>query len=378
MDAAGSVRLGELLPDRPYFARPPAYPTHQTYASLADLVTCVAMLGAFQGGAVLLLLSVFFAHVLAPAVVSLRRRVRIGPRHRPLSRPAAILLLYLTVFVPGAFVWRGTQDAAVHWVHVTAPAAVERLFSGGNFEPFERLIARAPISPGAQRRIVRRLERAMSYVEREVRTTLNELIAAARYARWLAVTPILAFLLLTAAPGFQRSTLRVLPRGHLQWRAEEYLRDVNSALAGYVRAQAAAAVIVGVECVAGFALLGLPSAVSLGVAAGVLELVPAIGPLTALLVAGSQAGDRVLVVIVFLSALRIVQDYVIYPRLIRHRMHMSTIAVILTIWIGAALAGAAGVILAIPVAGFLSVSFRHWREYRDIERLVRSTEESRR
>jgi len=330
------------------------------------------MLGAFQGGAVLLLLSVFFAHVLAPAVAALRRRVRIGRRQRPISRPGAILLLYLVVFVPGTFLWRSAQDDAIHWVHVTAPAAVERLFSGGNFEPFERLIARAPVSAGARRGLTARLERAMSYVEREVRTTLNELIAAARYARWLAVTPFLAFLLLTAAPGFQRSTLRVLPHGHLQWRAEEYLRDVNSALAGYVRAQAAAALIIGVVCVAGFAVLGVPSAVSLGVAAGVLELVPAIGPLTALLVAGSQAGDRVLAVIAFLGALRIVQDYVIYPRLIRHGMRMSTIAVILTIWIGAAAAGAAGVILAIPVAGFLSVSFRHWREYRDIERLVRS------
>ena len=330
------------------------------------------MLGAFQGGAVLLLLSVFFAHVLAPAVAALRRRVRIGRRQRPISRPGAILLLYLVVFVPGTFLWRSAQDDAIHWVHVTAPAAVERLFTGGNFEPFERLIARAPVSAGARRGLTARLERAMSYVEREVRTTLNELIAAARYARWLAVTPFLAFLLLTAAPGFQRSTLRVLPHGHLQWRAEEYLRDVNSALAGYVRAQAAAALIIGVVCVAGFAVIGVPSAVSLGVAAGVLELVPAIGPLTALLVAGSQAGDRVLAVIAFLGALRIVQDYVIYPRLIRHGMRMSTIAVILTIWIGAAAAGAAGVILAIPVAGFLSVSFRHWREYRDIERLVRS------
>jgi predicted PurR-regulated permease PerM len=109
----------------------------------------------------------------------------------------------------------------------------------------------------------------------------------------------------------------------------------------------------------------------------VLELVPAIGPLTALLVAGAQAGDRVLAVIAFLGALRVVQDYVIYPRLIRRGMRMSTIAVILTIWLGAAVAGAAGVILAIPVAGFLSVSYRHWREYRDIERLVRSTAGSR-
>jgi len=329
------------------------------------------MVGVLQGGAVLLLLSVFFAHMLAPAVAAMRRRVRIGPRQRPISRPLAIVLIYLAVFVPGAFIWRGEKDHAVHWVGVTAPRAVERLFTGGNFEPFERLIARAPLSAIARRGLVLRLERFVSYVEREVRATLNELIAAARYAEWLVVAPVLAFLLLTAAPGFQRSTLRVLPHGHLQWRAEEYLRDVNSTLAGYVRAQSAAAVIVGIVCVAGFVVLGLPSAVSLGVAAGVLELVPAIGPLTALIVAGSQAGDRVLAVIAFLGVLRVVQDYVIYPRLIRHGMHMPTLAVILTIWIGAALAGAAGVILAIPVSGFLSVSWRHWREYREIERLVR-------
>jgi predicted PurR-regulated permease PerM len=120
-------------------------------------------------------------------------------------------------------------------------------------------------------------------------------------------------------------------------------------------------------------MLGATSAVSMGVAAGILELVPAIGPLTALLIAISQAGDRVLPVIAFLGALRVVQDYVIYPRLVRRGMHLSTPAVILTIWIGAALAGAGGVIFAIPMAGFLSVSLRHWREYRDIERLVRAS-----
>ena len=107
-----------------------------------------------------------------------------------------------------------------------------------------------------------------------------ELITGARYARWLAVVPVLAFMLLAGAPVFQRSALRVLPHGHLQWRLEQYLRDVNSALAGYVRAQTAAGLIVGLTCVAGFALLGIGSAVSFGVLAGILELVPAIGPLT--------------------------------------------------------------------------------------------------
>jgi len=126
--------------------------------------------------------------------------------------------------------------------------------------------------------------------------------------------------------------------------------------------------------VAGFLLLGTRSAVSLGVLAGILELIPAIGPLTVLLIATSQ-GDKVVAIVLFLLGLRLVQDYVVYPRLVRRGMHLSTFAVILTVWIGAVLAGAAGVIIAIPAAGFISVSIRHWREYRELERLLKSASE---
>src|SRR4051812_1036489 len=179
------------------------------------------MPGVIQGGAVLVLLSVFFAHVLAPAVVAFRRRIVIGPRQRPISRPVAIVLLYLLVFVPGGLLWRSARGAAVRWVHETAPAAVERLFGGGNFAPFERAIMRAPIPDNLRRGASARLERLLGYIERETRATLDDMIAAARYAEWLVVAPVLAFVLLPAAPGVPRSTLRALPRRHFQVRAGE-------------------------------------------------------------------------------------------------------------------------------------------------------------
>jgi predicted PurR-regulated permease PerM len=331
------------------------------------------MLRLIEGAGVLLLLSVFFAYMLAPVVPPVRRRIRIGRRRRPISDAAAILLLYLVIFVPGAFLWQMTQPAVRHWVAVTAPASVDRLFASGTIAPLEPVFARAPLPSGVRETLMRGSARVAGALERSTRGTLAELITAAKYAAWLAVAPIVAFLLLTGAPAFQRSALRVLPRGHLQWRVEEYLRDVNSALAGYVRAQAAAGLIVGAVCAAGFALLGVPSAISLGVLAGILELVPAIGPLTVLLIASSQ-GERLVSIVLFLVALRVIQDYVVYPRLVRRGMHLSTLAVILTVWAGAVLAGAAGVIIAIPAAGCLSVSMRHWREYREIERLVRDRE----
>ena len=330
------------------------------------------MLRAIEGFGVLLLLSAFFAYVVAPTVAAIQRWVRVGPRQRPLSKSAALALIYLLLFVPAALIWRASSADVTHWVRVTAPEAVNRLFAGSDTRAFPAFIRRLPLPDSWGQSAAERAEQAIAYVEREARGTLADMIAAADQAIWLVAVPIVAFALLTGLPAFQRSALRVMPRGHLQWRAEEYLRDVNSALAGYIRAQTAAALIVGILSVAGFFAIGLPSAISIGVAAGVLELVPAIGPLTTLLIAAPQAGGRLLAVVVFLIALRVVQDYVIYPRLIRHGMHLSTAAVIFTIWIGAALAGAAGVILAIPAAGFLSVSWRHWREFREIERLLSS------
>ena len=43
------------------------------------------MLRIVEGAGALLLLSVFFAYLMAPAVAGVRRRVRFGPRQRPVS-----------------------------------------------------------------------------------------------------------------------------------------------------------------------------------------------------------------------------------------------------------------------------------------------------
>ena len=335
------------------------------------------MLRVIEAGCILLLLAMFFAYVVAPAVDAVSRRVRLGRRRRPLTRPSAIVLVYIVLFASGALAWHFAAPIVERWVRVTAPAVIDRVFSGGNRPAaVDRLYARAPL-PGRVKELAARVTTTfLAYVEGEVRGALDDVVGATRYVRWLVVPPVVAFLLLAYAPGFRRSALRVLPHGHLQWRGEEYLRDVNSALAGYVRAQLAAGVIIGVVCTAVFWLFHLPNAVSMGIVAGVLELVPVIGPLTVVLMATGQTDQHAVAVVLVLAALRIVQDLVVYPRLIRHGMHLSSAAVILSVWCGAALNGAAGVILAIPFAGFLSVSFRHWREYQAIEDLVRTSARS--
>ena len=326
-----------------------------------------------EAACILLLLAAFFAYLLAPAVDAVRRRVRVGRRRRPVPRAAAILLLYLLLFVPAGLAWGRAAPAVERWIRETAPAAIARIFVTENrHAAVDRVTGLLPMPADIKPDATRATIAMVGYVEDHIRAALGDMVAAARYVRWLVVVPVVSFALLAYAPAFSRSALRLLPRGHLQWRGDEYFRDVNSALAGYVRAQVAAGVVVGLVCAAAFSWFGLPSALSLGTLAGVLELIPVIGPLSVMVIAAGQADQHALAITLFLIAYRGVQDYLVYPRLIRRGMHLSSAAVILAVWCGAALDGAAGVILAIPVAGFLSVSLRHWREYREIERLVRS------
>jgi predicted PurR-regulated permease PerM len=124
--------------------------------------------------------------------------------------------------------------------------------------------------------------------------------------------------------------------------------------------------LIGIVCSIGFSLIGLPYALSVGTVAGVLEFIPLVGPFTvalvAVVIAGFYSMKQALAVVIFLAVLRVVQDYVIYPRIIGHGTHLHPLAVIVAILGGAELAGVVGIFLAIPVAGILSVCYRHWLE----------------
>jgi len=80
--------------------------------------------------------------------------------------------------------------------------------------------------------------------------------------------------------------------------------------------------------------------------------------------------QQALGVVQFLGIVRIVHDYIVYPRIIGHGLPLHPFAVIVAILCGAALAGVPGVFLAIPTVAILSVGYRHWLEHTSSEALV--------
>ncbi|MGH9346383.1 MAG: AI-2E family transporter [Vicinamibacterales bacterium] len=344
--------------------------------TLTTLVVLAVVFEQFAATGVLLvvLLSFVATYLLAPGIERVRHASVTTRRGRPLSRGFAVLVIYGAVAAAVLPVW-------VLAAHRVAPAlermsAIVPLHTARFIDHLRasEIWADSLGLPPAIQRAVGSVTRTVSRsVADEARSLGAELAGIRRLVPWLSIVPVVAFLLLTRWTRFRRSTTRVLPTPHLQWRGNEFLRNLNSLLAAYTRAQAMSGVIVGLLCWAGFGALGLPYPGTLGLAAGLLEMIPLAGPLIVAIVATAVASDGVLAVLAFLAALRVVQDYVIYPRLISQAMKLHPLAVVLALWAGAALGGLVGVCLAVPVVGVLQVTLRHWREYRDIEDLVEET-----
>jgi predicted PurR-regulated permease PerM len=200
-----------------------------------------------------------------------------------------------------------------------------------------------------------------------IRGSFLALVGALSYLPWLLLIPILAFFLLKDAATLRRLLVKALPH-HGQLRGHRLFEELNATLAAYTRAQLLACILVGSLCGVGFAVLGIPYPLLLGVLAGVLEFIPLVGPLVlatvAVVVGALHAPMLALWALGFLGVLRLVEDYVIYPRLIRRGIQLHPLAVILAVLAGAQLDGVAGMFLAVPIMAIASVVYRHWLEWR--------------
>src|SRR5207237_6202016 len=108
---------------------------------------------------------------------------------------------------------------------------------------------------------------------------------------WLALIPILAFFLLKDGASLRRTFLKALPHDG-QLRGHRLFDELNATLAAYIRAQLLACVLVGTLCGIGFAVIGIPYPVLLGVLAGVLEFIPLVRPLVLATVAAGVGALR--------------------------------------------------------------------------------------
>lgn len=146
--------------------------------------------------------------------------------------------------------------------------------------------------------------------------------------------------------------------------------QVDYVLGRFLRGALMLVAIMSVATYIGLRLLGVPYALVLAPVAGVLELIPLIGPFLAAtpavllaLVYPSPFGwspvVSAIVVALMYTVLRLLEDYLIIPNVIGRYVHLNPVLTIFAILAGGALFGVSGMLLAIPTAAILRIVFNY-------------------
>lgn len=314
----------------------------------------------------LLVLSVFFAYLIDPLVILIRHPFKQRSLEKWMPRSFAIVIAYIFVFaVLGLAISniapRVVDQAKEFGTNIPTYGTAIRDRANDLSRRFDRL--RIPDEVQAE------LNKKAADLGSSVTSAVgNFVLNSVSYLPWLLLVPILAFFFLKDVNLFRLSILRMFPAGRWRMRAESVMADVNTTLAAYTRAQIISCILIGLICTAGFYILGLKYALLLGILAGIFEFVPLLGPaaiglIVILTAAASDDPWKALYVAIFLIVLRIIHDYVTYPRIVRGGIHLHPLAIILAVLAGEQVAGIPGVFISIPIVAVATVIYRHVLEH---------------
>ena len=125
-------------------------------------------------------------------------------------------------------------------------------------------------------------------------------------------------------------------------------------------------------------IAGVPYAVALGLLVALLDLIPLAGATIAavlvVLVAIAASGTTAAIIVgVFFVVYQQLENHVIQPLVYGRTVQLSPLAVLVSVLIGAQIAGVLGALAAIPLAGALQVLLVDWRSAR-VERVAVAAE----
>lgn len=140
------------------------------------------------------------------------------------------------------------------------------------------------------------------------------------------------------------------------------IREIEQRLGAWVSGEFVLMAIIGVLTYVGLSILKVEFALPLAILAGLLEIVPTIGPILsavpAVLVALATSPMLALFVVALFFLVQQFENNLIVPIVMKKSLGLSPLVTILSLMIGGRLAGFVGAVLAVPILLVLQVLLR--------------------
>lgn len=141
--------------------------------------------------------------------------------------------------------------------------------------------------------------------------------------------------------------------GDEEEKVENILMKIESRIGGWIRGQIILSLIIGVAVYIGLISLSIPYAVPLGIIAGLLEVIPNVGPTVSMIPAAivgftiSPIHGGAVILLYFL--VQQFENYLIVPLVMKKAVGLNPLVTLISLMIGLTLYGPLGAILSIPI-----------------------------
>jgi predicted PurR-regulated permease PerM len=311
------------------------------------------------------LFAIFFAYLVDPAVSRIQRWTRSRGRAIAVIYLLLVILLVTFFFFVGPKIARQAQHLAE-----TLPALLERVGSG-------QIAVTIGQQHGWSGKTIRESSEFLAAHQADLIAIAQRAgvwVAELAKESWLLiVVPVLAAFFLKDGASFSEAALSFVQTKPQREFLEGVRADLNQMLAQFIRAQLtlAACSFIAYAIFLGL-ILRVPYALVLATAGGLMEIIPVVGPLVAsaviIGVALLMSYPHWVALLVFLGLWRLVQDYVVSPRIMGKSMELHPLAAIFGVLAGGEIAGVLGVYLSIPVMASLRIVWRRWKLYAEKRR----------
>lgn len=345
---------------------------------IGSLAAVVTLLIVFRGIFQPLLLGLLIAYLFDPMVKWFERRGR--------SRVTGVVVLVVTLLLALTLILVFLVPALGHQLDRLAdklPEYQQRLRA--QVEPlFERLQARYPEEiDEIQQRAVEGLRQNLPKVAGSVGRWLSGLFGNVFdffiFLLNLVFVPVFAFYLLVDWPKVKEGMVGLIPIPYRDVTLAR-VREVDLAVASFLRGQLTIALVLGAINATGLLLLQVPFGLALGLLAGLANMIPymalVVGLVPAILLcwAEHQSWLMVLGVIAVFSGAQLLEGTVLSPRILSKSVNLHPVWVLLAVIAGGSLFGFVGLLIAVPVAAAIQVFARHWVDLYRSSRIYRQAE----
>jgi predicted PurR-regulated permease PerM len=332
--------LGPL--GRPLNSRSPFFVGMSAAAGVAVTIGVIEMIITVGDVLVLVGVALFVAIGLEPAVSFLAR-------HRFPRWAAVLTVLVVGLAVVGGFLAAAVPPLAAQATQFVthAPTMVPRVLN------HNRLLGQLNVRFHLQQRVQQTLSGDTS-------SLANGLLGAGQVVFSALASTLIVMVLIVYfvvdLPRIRATLYRLVP--HSRRPRAILLGDVIFAkVGGYVLGNLLISLIAGTLTFTFLAIFGVPYALLLSIFVAILDLVPVIGSTIAgvavCLVALSVSLSVCLATIGFFVVYRLVEDYLLVPRIIGRAVEVPALVTVVAVLVGAALLGIVGALVAIPAAAAL-------------------------